>query len=289
MNEYSKNTIKKVERAKKCQMILSKIEDIERFKKHFHFRINANNYVIISTLEGNHDDQEIGSYMNGLVCVQKDIKFKVEKLIKKIKITEKVDIDRIDLGEFPQRTGTKKYDEYKSQAMFIRALCGDEKYEKFYLSIKDGLKLKPEEELRFVASEFTLFSKEDDQNKDIVELNWKNYLKGIKRKKRVIDVIGACGDTLYYFEIKREGEVYNDVYSQIDDYRNYFKARKKEVQVLLNNYPLFPASFAKERFVVVIGMGDTIDKEKIENVFMDSKNKNEDNVIIEKADIIAFK
>lgn len=88
-------------------MILSKIEDIEKFKKYFHFRVNANNYVIISTLEGNHDDQEIGSYMNGLACAQKDIKFKFEKLIKKIKISEKVDIDKIDLSEFPQRAGTK--------------------------------------------------------------------------------------------------------------------------------------------------------------------------------------
>lgn len=94
--------------------------------------------------------------------------------------------------------------------------------------------------------------------------------------------MGACGDTLYYFEIKREGEVYNDVYSQINDYRNYFKARKKEVQVLLNNYPLFLASFTKEKFVVVIGMGDTIDEEKIENVFMDSKIKTKIALLLKK-------
>jgi hypothetical protein len=294
MSEYAKNVESKIAKARKCQDLLLDVEGINDFKKYFHIRVNANNFVIVCTLEGKHANHENGYFMNGITCKTDELPDKVKLLTKNIPDKNADDID-LEALEFPHRKDIRRYREYKDQAIFIRALCGDEKYSKMYKEIKNQLGIDEESELKFVASEFTLFSKEDENNESIAKLNKRNaekskYKKYKYNKNRRIDVLGECDGILYYFELKKNGEVYNDVFSQIDDYKNYYQIRRKEVQALLKEYPLFSTSYIEEQFVVINGTGDIVDIEKINELFESKDNINENGEpIIPKSHIIAFK
>jgi hypothetical protein len=284
MREHTKFVKSKTKKAKKSKEMLCKIEKIDEFQKYFHIRVNSSYYTIVSTLEGCHPNSEIGYFMNGLSCSKEvDLEKEVSKLIDKV---QNMSGEDIDLSNFPHRKNGKHYDEYKDQAIFIRALCGDEKYKDQYDVIKKHLGIDDNSCLRFVASEFTLYSQEDEKNEAICKLNKEN---GGKKKKRIVDVLGVCDNTLYFFELKKDGDPYNDVFNQIDDYKKYYSIRKDEMKAILEQYPLFSTSFEKERFVIVTGHGDKVNDNKINSIF-NHKNNLRDNgdPTVEKKDIIAF-
>jgi len=284
MSECTEFVKSKTKKAKKGKELLIKIEKIDEFQKYFHIRVNSNYYTIVSTLEGYHLDGKNGYFMNGLKCsCENDLEKEVNKLIDKM---QNMINENIDLSNFPHRKNGKHYDEYKDQAIFIRALCEDNKYENQYLEIKKQLGLDDSSNLRFVASEFTLYSQEDEKNGAICRLNIENQGK---KKKRIVDVLGVCDDTLYFFELKKDGDPYNDVFNQIDDYKKYYSIRKDEMKTILEQYPLFSTSFEKERFVIVTGHGDKVDENKINAVFNHRDNISDNgDPIVEKKDIIAF-
>lgn len=282
MEYFSKNVKKKIKLAKKCDNLIQDIEELDDFKKYFHIRVNSDNYVIVNTLRGAKTG-ESGYYMNGLTCNQTNLKERVNSLISRMRDMDDDRIDELVLQEYPQRRYSKNYYEYEYQAKFIRALCGDEKYRKLYDAVRKQLGIN-NDDLQFVASEFTLYSNEDNQNEKIKQLNSKYG----RSKNRRVDVVGVCDDTLFYFELKRSDESYNNVFDQINDYRDYYSIRREEVRALLKEYPLFPAAFRKERFVLVAGLGETVDIEKVNCLYQDKNNMSQAGPIIDKRDIIAF-
>jgi hypothetical protein len=224
---------KMVENAQMASIVWSQIssENQAKIAKYFHLRPTNSGVTVVSTL----------SFlpMRGItVQSKKDLHIVLARIARdykkivgtNIKLAKSILID--DLG-YKERSDISKFREEDAQAIMIRTMEG-------HRDLLHSLNV----DVRFVASELIL-----------------------ARKLGRIDIVGIAGETLYFFELKKDRTTDD---KQLTGYKNSYTPEDAELRELLANYPIHPVeSFKKIECVMVMQFA--------ENSNLAQWKKNEDN------------
>lgn len=227
------------------------------FCRHFHLRVNRNDYTIVATTHPNY-------YWHYLLCNRAALPIHIEQLDDYVRSGRYLTVSLKEIGFVPF-VGRLSCQQAQYRCALINTMSTHQ-------PLLEALALSS---LHFITSELSLYRHDDSTSPLIVKLDqWRQKhlgeicpTTGFRRKLDLLahGVTLSGEDILLIFTICSSAEAVPKAKKELHDYRAYLAIPDKAalLKALLAVYPVHQlSSFTQIRYVVLCGFDETIDRVK---------------------------